>query len=363
MINLKKTCIASAITLLSLASISSLYAAQQLSPEQADKLESFKEISIRGAFYTNTDYVQAMSKAADREGAPYFYITSKDQIASNESVSIVHARLYKADAPEKKEEAEKLLQYAGVYQYPKNKAIRLEPYDVIRLRGYYPTEYELNLAIGKNAAKRGAYAYYVDRQAEINGGSTEITAYLFKEDAAERLIQPENAIPYDSEAGQLALAQGGEAAMQVERPGYFSPSAFNEQFYTNKYPNEVIDETKQTSKTANTGTKTSTNKTEVANADVQQARTASSVLPIVKNSRYTVTLPDGTQIQELNDATAAKMVPFDTIKFRGYYVTEAEISYQAAKRTHEKGGKFYHIARIAEDASGPNRTIYIDIYR
>ena len=54
-------------------------ASQELTPEKADSLQSFKEISIRGLFYSESDSVRAMSKAADKQGADYFYITSTDR--------------------------------------------------------------------------------------------------------------------------------------------------------------------------------------------------------------------------------------------------------------------------------------------
>lgn len=55
-----------------------------------------------------------------------------------------------------------------------------------------------------------------------------------------------------------------------------------------------------------------------------------------KGGRYTVTLPDGTKVEELNKATAAMMVPFDSIKFTGNYGNMTEVSYQVAKRAAKK---------------------------
>lgn len=348
--------------MLLLASVaSSAFAAQELSPEKANSLESFKEISTRGQFFNNTDYVRAISKLADKEGAAYFYITSANPSTRNDSLRVVYAKLYKADAPEKMTEAENFRQFSGIYEYPKPTAIRFEPFDIIRLRGYFPTQYQLNTAIAKEAASKGAYAYFIDRLVEVNGGNQQITAYIFKKDAPERKIQPDNAIPYDSEAGQLALAQGGEAAMQVEKPGYYSSSAFNEQFYTEKFKNsEVKDVKSEISEVKNEKT-ASAPVTKSADSVVPSAPTA-SIIP-QKSSRYTVTLPDGTKIEELNDGTAAKMVPFDSIKFRGYFASEQQISYNAGKKAAEKGAKYYHISRIAQDSKGPNRTVYVDLYR
>jgi len=68
MTSLKKTIIATTVALVPFCS----FAAQQLTEEQANSMQSFKSITIRGAFYTDSDYVMAMSKAADNEGALLF---------------------------------------------------------------------------------------------------------------------------------------------------------------------------------------------------------------------------------------------------------------------------------------------------
>ncbi|WP_085247907.1 YdgH/BhsA/McbA-like domain containing protein [Gilliamella mensalis] len=345
--SLKKVFIATAMTIFSLSS----FAAQQLTEQQAKDLQPFKSITIRGAFYTDNDYVLAISKAADKEGAASFFITTTNISPSNDTLRIVYAKLYKADAPKAEEQTENLRKFEGVYEYPKSKAIRLEPFNVVRIRGYFPNEYDMNQAIAKEASTKGAYAFYIDSRSEL-GSNIQVAAYLFKKDAPERKLQPENAIPYDSEAGQQALAKGGDAAMQVEKPGYYSPSAFNEKFYADKFNNKVkvieqpIDNTTKS-------TSTNTSKSDVSTMTSEPQRI----------NRYTVTLPDGRKIQELNDATAAKMVAFDTIKFRGYYVTDQEISYQAGKRAIDAGAKYYHIARVSHDPNGPNITVFVDLYR
>ncbi|NUF50069.1 YdgH/BhsA/McbA-like domain containing protein [Gilliamella sp. ESL0250] len=347
MTSLKKTFI---VATLALAPLSS-FAAQQLTEQQAKDLQSFKSITIRGAFYTDNDYVLAMSKAADKEGAASFFITTTNISPSNDTLRIVYARLYKSDAPQTEQQIESFRKFEGVYEYPKSKAIRLEPFNIVRIRGYFPNEYDVNQAIAKEASAKGAYAFYIDSRSEL-GSNIQVAAYLFKKDAPERKLQPENAIPYDSEAGQQALAKGGDAAMQVEKTGYYSPSAFNEKFYADKFNNKVKVINEPTNKTK-TSAATSIHASEVTTVATEPQRV----------NRYTVTLSDGRKIQELNDATAAKMVAFDTIKFRGYYVTDQEISYQAGKRAIDAGAKYYHIARVAHDSNGPNITVFVDLYR
>jgi hypothetical protein len=342
MTSLKKTIIATTVMLIPFCSFS----AQQLTEEQANSMQSFKSITIRGAFYTDSDYVMAMSKAADKEGAASFYITTTNISPSNDTLRIVYAKLYKADALKAVEQTETLRKFDGVYEYPKSKAIRLEPFNIVRIRGYFPTEYDVNQAIAKEASAQGAYGFYIDSRSAL-GSNIQVAAYLFKKDAPERKLQPENAIPYDSEAGQLALAKGGDAAMQVEKKGYYSSSAFNEKYYADKFNNKVIDKTTTDKVVISSNTET----TSLVPTEPQRV------------NRYTVTLSDGRKIQELNDATAAKMVAFDTLKFRGYYVTDQEISYQSGKRAIDAGAKYYHIARIAHDSKGPNITVFVDLYR
>ncbi|MWP61808.1 YdgH/BhsA/McbA-like domain containing protein [Gilliamella sp. Pas-s25] len=347
MTSLKKTFILATLALTPLSS----FAAQQLTEQQAKDLQSFKSITIRGAFYTDNDYVLAMSKAADKEGAASFFITTTNISPSNDTLRIVYAKLYKSDAPKAEQQVESFRKFEGIYEYPKSKAIRLEPFNIVRIRGYFPNEYDMNQAIAKEASAKGAYAFYIDSRSEL-GSNIQVAAYLFKKDAPERKLQPENAIPYDSEAGQQALAKGGDDAMQVEKPGYYSPSAFNEKFYADKFNNKVKVIDQSTNKTK-TSAATSIHASEVATVAAEPQRV----------NRYTVTLSDGRKIQELNDATAAKMVAFDTIKFRGYYVTDQEISYQAGKRAIDAGAKYYHIARVAHDSNGPNITVFVDLYR
>lgn len=126
-------------------------------------------------------------------------------------------------------------------------------------------------------------------------------------------------IPADSEAGRAALAAGGESREEswISVATTASPSSEVGRFF----------------------------------------ETQSS-----KGGRYTVTLPDGTKVEELNKATAAMMVPFDSIKFSGNYGNMTEVSYQVAKRAAKKGAKYYHITRQWQER-GNNLTVSADLYK
>lgn len=229
------------------------------------------------------------------------------------------ADVYKADAP--KADAPKNRVINGIVELPKDQAVQLEPYDTVTVQGFYRSQPEVNDAITKAAKQKSAYAFYIVRQIDANqGGNQRITAFIYKQDAKKRIVQSPDAIPADSEAGRAALAQGGEAAKKVEIPGVAtsaSPSAEVGRFF----------------------------------------ETQSS-----KGGRYTVTLPDGTKVEELNKATAAMMVPFDSVKFTGNYGNMTEISYQVAKRAAKKGAKYYHITRQWQER-GNNITISADLYK
>ncbi|STW36341.1 protein ydgH [Klebsiella pneumoniae] len=111
------------------------------------------------------------------------------------------------------------------------------------------------------------------------------------------MLQSPDAIPADSEAGRAALAKGGEAAKNVEIPGVATTAAVGSGTGVGRF-----------------------------------FETQSS-----KGGRYTVTLPNGTKVEEVNKVTAAQMVPFDNIQFTGNYGNMTEISYQTAKRAAKKG--------------------------
>jgi hypothetical protein len=160
------------------------------------------------------------------------------------------------------------------------------------------------------------------RQIDANsGGNQYITAFIYKKDAPKRVVQDPDAIPADSEAGKAALAAGGAAAKKVEIPGVASsgsPSRDVGRFFE---------------------TQSSTGK------------------------RYTVTATNGAKIQEVNDVTAAQMVPFDSATFTGHFNSTTDVSQEVANRAAAKGAKFYHITRQWQNKSGGNLTVSADFFK
>ena len=305
---LKNTLLASA--LLS-ATAFSVNAATELTPEQAAAVKPF-------------DGILGQTVAAVTEGrivvvaADSFYVVDTSDFGNSGNWRVV-ADLYKADAEKAEETSNRVIN--GVVELPKDQAVLIEPFDTVTVQGFYRSQPEVNDAITKAAKAKGAYSFYIVRQIDANqGGNQRITAFIYKKDAKKRIVQSPDVIPADSEAGRAALAAGGEAAKKVEIPGVAttaSPSSEVGRFF----------------------------------------ETQSS-----KGGRYTVTLPDGTKVEELNKATAAMMVPFDSIKFSGNYGNMTEVSYQVAKRAAKKGAKYYHITRQWQER-GNNLTVSADLYK
>ncbi|XTZ36645.1 DUF1471 family protein YdgH [Salmonella enterica] len=312
---LKYTLLASA--LLSATALSA-NAATELTPEQAAAVKPYDRIVLTGRFNSIGDIVKAVNDRADNEGAAAFYVVDSHDFGNSGNQRVV-ADLYKTDAA--KADAPEYRVINGITELPKNRAIELEPYDTVTIQGFYRTQPEVNDAITKAAKAKGAHAFYIVRQVDANqGGNQRITAFIYKADAKKRVIQSADAIPRDSEAGRAALAKGGEEAKKVEIPGVASDAT----------PGVGVGRFFETQ--SSTG------------------------------GRYSVTLPDGTKIEELNKVTAAQMVPFDSIKFTGNYGNMTEISYQVAKRAAKKGAKYYHITRQWQE-QGANITISADLYK
>jgi hypothetical protein len=312
---LKNTLLASA--LISLTTLSA-QAAQELTPEQAASLKPFDRIVVTGRFNAISDAAKAVSRRADDAGAASFYIQDLNDTGNSGNWRVV-ADVFHADAPKAEEKGNRVIN--GVMELPKDQAYVLEPYDTVTVQGFYRSQPEVNDAITKAAKKKGAASFYIVRQVDANqGGNQRITAFIYKADAKKRVVQSPDAIPADSEAGKAALAAGGTAAAKVEIPGVATSS--------------------------------------MPSSDVGRFfETQSS-----KGGRYTVTLPDGTKVEELNKVTAAQMVPFDSIKFTGNYSGMTEVSYQVAKRAAKKGAKFYHVTRQWQERGG-NITISADLYK
>ncbi|CAI0692987.1 putative biofilm stress and motility protein A [Serratia quinivorans] len=314
---LKNTIIASA--LLSLTALSA-QAAQELTPEKAAALKPFDRITITGRFNAINEAADAISRRADKLGADSFYIQDSNN-SNNGGNWRVTADLYHKDAPEVSKDP-KYRVINGVTELPKEQAFLLEPYDTVSVSGFYRSQPDINDAITKEAKKKGAASFFIVRQVDANqGGNQFITAYIYKADAPKRTVQSPDAIPADSEAGKAALAAGGAAAAKVEIPGVASsgsPSRDVGRFFE---------------------TQSSTGK------------------------RYTVTLPNGTQIQEVNNVTAAQMVPFDSVTFTGHFNSMTDVSSEVAKRAAEKGAKYYHVTRQWQNKSGGNLTVSADLFK
>jgi len=296
----------------------SAHAATELTPEQAAALKPYDRVVVTGRFNAIGDAVQAVSRKADKDGAASFYVVDTSDFGSGGNLRVT-ADFYKENAPQA--DAPKNRVINGVMELPKDQAVELEPFDTVTVQGFYRSQPEVNDAITKAAKAKGAASFFIVRQVDANqGGNQRITAYIYKADAKKRVLQSPDAIPADSEAGRAAIAKGGEAAKKVEIPGVATSAA----------PSAEVGRFFETQST--------------------------------KGGRYSVTLPDGTKIEELNKATAAQMVPFDSIKFTGNYGNMTEVSYQVAKRAAKKGAKYYHITRQWQER-GNNVTISADLYK
>ncbi|MCU5775607.1 DUF1471 family protein YdgH [Erwiniaceae bacterium BAC15a-03b] len=315
---LKNTILATA--LLSLTTLTA-HAAQELSPEKAASLKPFERINVSGRFNAIGDASEAVSKRADAMGAASYYIQAINDTNGNGGNWRVTADLYKADAPA----ADNSTQYRvfnGVKELPKPEAYQLEPFDTVSVSGFYRSQPDVNDAISKAAKEKGAASFFIVRQVDTNsGGNQYITAYVYKADAAKRKVQSPNLIPANSEAGKAALAAGGAAAKNVEIPGVASSET----------PSNKVGRFFETQTTT--------------------------------GQRYTVKLPNGTEIQEVNNITAAQMQPFDSVTFTGHFSTPTEVSHEVARRAADKGAKFYHVTRQWQNQSGGNLTVTADLFK
>lgn len=315
---LKNTLLASA--LLTLTTLSA-QAAQELTPEKAASLKPFERINITGRYNAINDAVAAVNRRADAIGASAFYVVNISD-ANNSGNWRVTADVYHSDAEPASTETHYRV-FNGVKELPKPEANLLEPYDTVSVSGFYRSQPEINDAISKAAKHKNADSFFIVRQVNTNqGGNQFVTAFVYKADAAKRVVQSPDAIPADSEAGKAALAAGGVAATKVEIPGVASSES----------PSRSVGRYFET--------QSSTGK------------------------RYTVTMPDGTQVQEVNQITAAQMVPFDSVTFTGHFNSTTAVSTEVARRAAKKGAKYYHITRQwQQNQSGSNLTISADLFK
>ncbi|WP_159566310.1 DUF1471 family protein YdgH [Budvicia diplopodorum] len=300
----------------------STFAAQELTPEKADQIVPFDRITFSGRYDSIYEANQEASKRADKMGAASFFVRDINEQNGNSGNLRVIVDVYRADAAPASTET-KYRMFNGLRELPRQEASKLEPFDTVSIRGAYTVDSDINNEISKLAKEKGAYSFFIVRQIDANRGANQyITAYIYKKDAPVRKVQTkDDPIPANSEAGKAALAAGGTAAADVEVPNVASSTSFSDsvgRFFE---------------------TQTS-----------------------AEGSRYTVTLADGTKIQELNNATAEKMTPFDSITFTDNFSNSTDMSEQIAKRAHKKGAKFYHITRQWE-INGGNVTVTADLYK
>jgi len=315
---LKNTLLASA--LLSITSLTAVHAAQELTPEKAATLKPFDRITISGRFNSIGDANSAVSRRADTLGAASFYVQGINDTNGNGGNWDVTADLYHADAQPADKTKDRVIN--GVRELPKAEAFTLEPYDTVTVSGFFRSQPDVNDAITRLAKEKGAASFFIVRQIDTNnGGNQMITAYVYKADAPKRVVQSPDLIPADSEAGKAALAAGGVAAKNVEIPGVASSES----------PSRNVGRFFETQSSS--------------------------------GQRYTVTLPDGKSVQEVNAITAAQMQPFDSISFTGHFSTPTEISEEVGKRAIAKGAKYYHVTREWSNQSGGNLTVSADLFK
>ncbi len=316
---LKNTILASA--LLSLTSLTAVHAAQELTPEKAAALKPFDRITINGRFNAINEASSAVSKRADALGAAAYYIQGINDTNGNGGNWNVTADLYHADAPKAVKNKDRVIN--GVRELTKSEAYSLEPYDTVSASGFFRSQPDVNDAITRAAKDKEAASFFIIRQIDTNnGGNQMITAYIYKADAPKRVVQQSsNLIPADSEAGKAALAAGGAAAKKVEIPGVASSDT----------PSKNVGRFFETQ--SSTG------------------------------QRYTVTLPSGKSVQEVNAITAAQMQPFDSVTFTGHFSTPTEVSEEVGKRAIAKGAKYYHVTRQWSNQSGGNLTVSADLFK
>ena len=142
--------------------VASLYAAEPLTAEESSHLVPLKEISVTGSYLQAENAAKDISRAADEAGAKYYYITAMESPANGTSSdrAIVYANIYKSNAPIAVQKDETI--YNGVVFYERSKALYYLPFDVVKFKGNYNNTSEITEVASKLAAKKNAYAFYID---------------------------------------------------------------------------------------------------------------------------------------------------------------------------------------------------------
>lgn len=79
----------------------------------------------------------------------------------------------------------KFKQMNGVYVFPRNEVVALEPFDIVSARSAYSTPISLDYDVSRLAAEKGAYAYQINSVTQTNTDSNNIDFVfsLYRKDA------------------------------------------------------------------------------------------------------------------------------------------------------------------------------------
>ncbi|MCO6524400.1 MAG: DUF1471 domain-containing protein [Candidatus Schmidhempelia sp.] len=80
----------------------------------------------------------------------------------------------------------KFKQINGVYVFPRNEVVALEPFDVVTVRSSYPNPTLLDYDISRLAAEKGAYAYQINSitQTSTDSNNVDVVFSLYHKNAA-----------------------------------------------------------------------------------------------------------------------------------------------------------------------------------
>ncbi|EPJ4067576.1 YdgH/BhsA/McbA-like domain containing protein [Escherichia coli] len=255
-------------------------------------------------------------------------------------------------------------------------AAAVKPFDRVVVTGRFNAIGEAVKAVSRRADKEGAASFYVVDTSDFgNSGNWRVVADLYKADAekaeetSNRVINGVVELPKDQavliEPFDTVTVQGFYRS-QPEVNDAITKAAKAKGAYSFYIVRQI-----DANQGGNQRITAFIYKKDAKKVEIPGVATTASPSSEVgrffetqssKGGRYTVTLPDGTKVEELNKATAAMMVPFDSIKFSGNYGNMTEVSYQVAKRAAKKGAKYYHITRQWQER-GNNLTVSADLYK